>query len=273
EGYVPVGFQEEYELIGKGGIVGTLVSSHAKLRKNGPTVLEIVGFATDLNGNVINTKALAVDKQSWDPDKKRDYKVVLALGSSMDSGKSTSAAYLCRGLKNSGKKVAYIKLTGTLFDKDRKLSENCGADLAIDFGAMGYPSTYLCGLQELLNLYESLLHKVEWMQPDYVVMEIADGLLQRETNMLLKYPPFMETVHSFFLACGDSLAVMGGLHYLNSLGYRPFALTGLFTASPLMIREVRDFSPLPIMGLEDLLDEELLSLHLVKKFALAAIVA
>ncbi|MEM6726647.1 MAG: hypothetical protein AAF598_21590 [Bacteroidota bacterium] len=273
EGYVPTGFQEMYHLIGKGGIVGTMVSSHAKLKKNGPTTLELIGFATGLNGQVINTKQLAVDQQVWDPNKERKSKVILALGSGMDSGKSTSAAYLCRGLKNSGKKVAYIKLTGTLFDKDRKLSENCGADVAIDFGAMGYPSTYLCGLQELLDLYESLLAKVEWLQPDYIVVEIADGLLQRETNMLLKYHPFMETIHSFFLACGDSLAVMGGLHYLNSLGYRPFAVTGLFTASPLMIREVKSFTPLPVLDLDGLLDQEELSMHLLRKFARAAKVA
>lgn len=273
EGYVPDGFQEEYHLLGKGGIVGRLESSHHKLKLNGPSILELVGYATDNLGKVQNTKDLASGKQAWNPEKERNYKVILALGSGMDSGKSTSAAYLCRGIQRSGKKVAYIKLTGTLFDKDRKLSDNCGADLAIDFGFMGYPSTYLCSLMELMDLYESLLAEVEKINPDYVVVEIADGLLQRETNMLLKYGPFMNTVHAFFLACGDSLAVMGGIHYLNSMGLQAFALSGLFTASPLMTKEVKAFSPIPVLGLEDLLCKDRLEETLFKALSLSMKVA
>lgn len=252
EGYVSEGYQQRYQILGKGGAIGTLASMHAKLEKVGATTLKLVGYAVDGNNKVINTKYLTESPEVFNPYRSRNYEVILSVGASMDSGKTTSAAYLCRGLNTGRAKVAYIKLTGTVYSKDRSFVRDCGADLAIDFSYLGFPSTYMCDIEELLNLYETLLKKVEAIKPTYLVIEIADGLLQRETFMLLNNKAFMNTVDHIMLSCGDSLSVMSGLNFLKSIDFPPFAVSGLLTASPLLTQEVRDFCEVPVLTLKDL---------------------
>ena len=257
EGYVPEGYHPEYDFIGKGGVAGIAVSMYYKLLTKGPTKLKLIGYASDNDGEVINTIYYHQKATRFNPKKVRPFKTILSIGSSMDSGKTTTAAYLCRGLKNSGFKVAYIKLTGTVFNKDRMLAYDCGADVVSDFSEFGFPSTYLCSLDQLMDLHEGLLSQIAATHPDYVVIEVADGLYQKETSMLLDHELFTETIDHVILSCCDSLAVSTGIQLLTPIfGSRLFALGGLFTGSPLLVAEVENRSALPILTLEKLLDPE-----------------
>ncbi|MDC8005273.1 hypothetical protein POV27_14520 [Aureisphaera galaxeae] len=259
EGYVPTEYHEEYHILGKGGAVGILASMHQKLEHIGTTNLELIGYATDKNDKVINTKYYhaKANKFSRAP---RDPKIVLSLGSSMDSGKTTTAAFLARGLKSAGKKVAYIKLTGTVYTKDRHFARDCGAHLSIDFSTYGFPSTYLCGMQELLDLFETLMNHSSRIEPDYVIIEIADGLVQRETAMLLEHSGFMNQIDHVIFSAADSLGILSGIHILESLGIQAFAVGGLFTASPLFVKEVESTIKLPVLDLEKLASPNVLTL-------------
>lgn len=252
EGYVPTQVEDQYQILGQGGCIGVLKSTHAKFDKIGATELKLVAYAVDEGGEVINTRYLTEEPKSFMIGKKRNYEVILSVGSSMDSGKTTSAAYLCRGIHKAGKKVAFIKLTGTVFSKDRRFVKDCGADVAFDFSHLGFPSTYMSSLSEILNIYESLLTKVEEINPDYVVVEIADGLLQRETKMLLHNPAFMSTVSHIMLSCGDSLGVLSGLSFLKDINRTPFAISGLINVSPLLVDECKRSTDIPVLNLSDL---------------------
>jgi hypothetical protein len=260
EGYVPNQYCEEYHILGMGGAIGIVETMHAKMEKLGITTLKLVGYATDKNKKVINTHYMTSDPVKFTPGKPRDFKIVLSVGSSMDSGKTTSAAYLCRGLKNAGNKVAFIKLTGTVFSKDKHFVKDCGADHVIDFSNLGFPSTYMYSMEDLLDLYEGLLTQVAKHKPDYVVMEIADGLLQRETNMLLQNKEFMSTIDDILLSCGDSLSVLSGIDYLDRINFRPFAISGLINVSPLLVKEVCQTLPIPVLTLEDLMAKKVVTL-------------
>ena len=253
EGYVPTAIQEEYQILGQGGCIGVLKSTHAKYEEIGATELKLVGYAVDAQQQIINTHYLTEAPVPFNPRLKRNYEVILSVGSSMDSGKTTSAAYLCRGLKQAGNRVAYLKLTGTVFSKDRRFVEDCGADKVTDFSLLGFPSTYMYELEEILDVYETLLAKVSEINPDYVVVEIADGLLQRETHMLLNHPEFMSTVSHILLSCGDSMGVLSGLDYLERINRRPFAVAGLINMSPLLVEEAKRAISIPLLNLEDLM--------------------
>ena len=104
------------------------------------------------------------------------------------------------------------------------------------------------------------MHITEKENIEYVVVEIADGLLQRETNMLIKDKAFMSTVHSILFSGGDSLSALLGFKMLEDWGYRPSALSGLFTASPLLVREVEEQMNIPILTLDKLSSPEVLSI-------------
>ncbi len=259
EGYVPQEYQELYDLMGKGGVAGTVKSMYYKLELLGPTKLKLIGYAKDRSGKVINTKYQKTRRTIFNPSKTRKHKTVLSIGSSMDSGKTTSAAYLCRGLKMAGNKVAFIKLTGTVFNKDKMLAFDCGADFATDFADFGFPSTYLCSLECMLDLYQGLLDEVEKIKPDYVVMEIADGLFQRETSMLISNKSFMDTIDHVLFSSGDSLSAMQGISTLAELGIKPFALSGMINAHPLLVAEVNKNTDLPLLGLEELASADIVS--------------
>lgn len=254
EGILPDTPQPIYHLIGKGGVVAIVKQSNAKAETIGPTLLKFIGFATRPNSNdVLNTIALRqpIVEPKWNND--FSGKIILSIGSSMDSGKTTTAGYLCGGLKRAGNKVAFIKLTGTVFAKDVHFVRDRGADKAIDFSHFGYPSTYLCELDELLELHTALVEEVQSIEPDYIVIEIADGLLQRETNLLLSSKKFMKTIDGVVLSCGDSLGVLGGLEWLSKLGIQPFAISGLFTISPMLVDEIRYQIRQPVLTLNQLL--------------------
>jgi hypothetical protein len=253
EGYVPEDCNRELHILGAGGTVGFIQSMHEKFADIGPTTLRFVGTATDLQGKVINTKTMKRKQlMHFTGNAAHATKVILSVGSSMDSGKTTSAAFLVRGLKKAGHRVAFIKLTGTVYTKDCDLNYDHGADMTADFGDFGFPSTYMCDEQELLNLYESLLAKTLRAKPDYVVMEIADGLYQRETKMLLGNHELLDTIHGVIFSAGDSLAAINGIHVLHGWGIKPFAISGLLTASPLMIQEVKENINLPVYTINDL---------------------
>jgi len=260
EGYVPTKYHREYHILGKGGAVGILASMHTKLEDKGTTNLQLVGYVINKENKVINTKFYESNPLKFEPKKDRPYKIILSLGSSMDSGKTTTAAFLCRGLRAAKKKVAFIKLTGTVYTKDRHLARDCGAHIAIDFSTYGFPSTYLCSLSELLNLHETLLHNVESIKPDYVVIEIADGLIQRETAMLLKNQNFMSQVSDVIFSAADSLGILSGIQILKRLSIDVFAVSGLFTASPLLVKEVEGAVHQPVLTLEKLAVSNVLTL-------------
>ena len=271
EGYVPSTIQSEYHILGQGGAVGIMSSMHSKWTKVGVTSLKLIGYALDEKNEVINTKYYNESPLKINLKPIKSYKTILSVGSSMDSGKTTTAGYLAKGLTRAKNRVAYIKLTGTVYSKDKEFVEDCGADTVLDFSDCGFPSTYMCSIEELLELYTNLLSRVERKQPDYVIIEIADGLLQRETDMLLRHQSFMNTIDHIVFSSGDSMSVPFALQFLKEINHPPIAISGLCTASPLFRREISALSNIPVFSLSDLLDEQQLYKVLYPKLRLASV--
>ncbi|MEO6038967.1 MAG: hypothetical protein ABIQ93_11180, partial [Saprospiraceae bacterium] len=246
EGYVPEGPTPDnmYEILGAGGVIGLVKSKNWTLKDVEPTTVRLVGYCCDERGKVINTKFYRKKRSAFRSE--APCKVILSIGSTMDSGKTTTAAYTARGLAKSGYKVAFIKLTGTCYTRDREFVLDCGAHLVTDFSDLGYPSTYMSSKKEILDIYQSLLDRLAPENLDFIVMEIADGLMQRETMFLLKDPAFMRTIHRTIFSCGDSLSAFYGVQLLNNWGIEVSAISGRFTMSPLLIQEVRQHQEVPV---------------------------
>jgi hypothetical protein len=260
EGYVPDKPTEIVEILGAGGAIGLVKSKNASFDHVEATKLRLIGYATDEKGDVTNTIYFNKTKSTFRGEVPNSAKVILSIGSTMDSGKTTTAAYLAKGLKTTGKKVAFIKLTGTSYTKDKDLVYDCGADISIDFINAGYPSTYMVSKPDLLDLYQTLLDQLAVEKPDYIVMEIADGLVQLETEFLLREKSFMDTVYKVVFSGGDSLAAFWGISFLEELGHKPSIIAGRFTMSPLLIQEVEDRIDIPVMTLDKLMSSEVVNI-------------
>lgn len=260
EGFVPNRYHNTYHILGQGGAIGILENLHEKFEKIGPTSLKLVGYVVEENGEVINTKYLNSEVSTLKSIKTNaNPKVILSLGTSMDSGKTTSAAFIARGLKLARKKTAYIKLTGTVFTKDKNMVKDYGASVSLDFSHFGFPSTYMCSTKEILDLYQNLLDYVKPSNPDYIIVEIADGLLQRETHALIHNKSFMNNVSGALFSSLDSMSGIAGADLLSELGCPIIGVTGLFTTSPLLINEVRKKSNYPVLTGEDLMSKEIVT--------------
>lgn len=258
EGYVPTGYQDIYQILGAGGVVGSLKSMHFKYEEVGPTEVKLLGYAVDKNNNVVNSIYNKKKKVSFARTKKKKYDVYLSVGASMDSGKTTTAAYFCKGLNDSGLKTAYIKLTGTVYAKDRNLVRDAGAMVSVDFSHCGYPSTYMVGTDDVLDIFATLTKHIEKEIPniDTLIVEIADGLVQKETYALLQNKKLMKNVTGVIMSCPDSLSAFGGLDVLRSIDIEPVIIGGILTASPLMVKEVKAFTDLPVYALPDFIEDK-----------------
>jgi len=251
EAYLPTQPVVDLSLVGRGGVVA-LVHSQSARHSGDALPLEMVAFVTDSQGEVINTR-----EQYQLPAYRAcsgGARVLLSVGSSMDSGKTTTAAFAAAGLERAGHTTAFIKLTGTAFPKDSQFVLDRGASYVTDFSRAGYPSTFRVPQTELLCLYQFLVDNcVAACQPDFIVVELADGILQPETGKLLQDPDFMSTVSGTMLSCGDSLGILSGLTTLRGWGIEPCMLSGLFSASQLLINEVQRHTSVPVLTLEDML--------------------
>jgi hypothetical protein len=219
------------DLLSMGGVCGLVKSKHDSVAE--PSKLRVLGSLGDAQGQPLHLRDFAV---AADNGVERPF-VIVVCGSAMDSGKTHTAVNLIVGLRRQQQRVASIKLTGTATGRDLWKAMDAGACVALDFVDGGYASTYLCSLSDLLDLHHRLVSHAASRGSDWVVIEIADGLLQRETSQLLQSSAFRETVDAWVYATNDPLGAVGGVSVLRGWGITPAAISGLLTASPLAIRE------------------------------------
>jgi len=221
-------------LLSMGGLCGIMESRHAGVIE--PSSLRVLGSLGNALGEPLCLSDYCLGPRfiPYRP------KVLAVCGSSMDVGKTYTARSLVLGLRKLGLQVAGIKLTGTATGRDTWSMIDAGARPALDFLDGGLPSTYLCSLEKLLALYDLLVNHAAGEGAEWVVMEIADGLLQRETASLLHCKSFISSVHAWLYAAGDGLNAVGGVAALRSCGVEPVAISGVISMSPLAIREAAE---------------------------------
>jgi hypothetical protein len=261
EGYVPTQPVAECDMLSVGGVCGEVVSRHASMGT--PTRLRLLGAVCTQDEKALNLRTfgmpLRIDAGSGE--------IILVVGTSMNSGKTTTVGTLVRALSQAGLQVAAAKVTGTAAGKDGRFFASCGAQPVLDFIDAGYPSTYMLSLDELMNVYHNLISQLRATNPDYIVVEIADGIFQRETRMLLENPFFRETVDHVFFAATDSLAAECGARYIHRYGLPLRALAGVVTMSPLATREAEEATGMPCLSIERMMAGE--ALALLDRFQLA----
>lgn len=243
EGIVPDTFDGEVDLLARSGVVGrcTTINSNSL----NCTRIKTLGYVCDREGNRLNTLQHPFVPLRHVPSEKPGRKMILFVGTAMNSGKSTAAAVCCRALSACGYRVTASKITGTASLKDLLLMEDCGAGAVSDFTHLGYPSTYRLDMDSLLSIAWSL-EKAHAQGKGFWIVEIADGILQRETAMLLSHPWLKSRIHRLVFCARDALGVIGGLQVLrDAYGLQPDAISGVCASAPLALREMAAYCDLP----------------------------
>ncbi len=233
EGYAKV-HGDACDLLSMGGLCGTMSSCHVGIAE--PSKLRILGSIGDSNGEPLRLSnySLALRPFGQRP------RILAVCGSSMDSGKSHTARSAILGLRKRGLQVAGVKLTGTAAGRDTWSMMDVGARPAVDFLDGGFPSTYLCSLDQLMTIHRLLLGHAAMAGAEWAVIELADGVLQRETASLLRCQAFVSSVDRWLYATRDAPGAAGGISALRALGIEPAAISGVIAMSPLAMREASE---------------------------------
>jgi hypothetical protein len=235
------------ELVAAGGVAARTLSRHSEI--GAATQLEPVGLLCDAVGRRLNLGDWALP--ALDAPAPR-VPVIAVVGTSMNAGKTTTVAGVVRGLANAGLRVGTAKVTGTGAGGDPWLMVDAGADPVLDFTAAGLPSTYLASPAEVEDCAELLVGHVARAGVDAVVLEVADGVYQRETADLVSSPRFSRLVDAVLFAAGDAGGAVAGVSWLRERDLPVVGLSGLLTASPLAMREAAGVCGVPVYDLEAL---------------------
>jgi hypothetical protein len=79
-------------------------------------------------------------------------------------------------------------------------------------------------------------------------VELADGVIQRETKMLLNSPEVRSRIYKLIFCASDAFGAIGGLSTLAGFGLKPDVLSGVCSSSPLSVRELSAFTDIPVFS-------------------------
>ncbi|MCH1883792.1 DUF1611 domain-containing protein [Agrococcus sp. ARC_14] len=235
-------------LVAGGGIAGRVIAQHARMED--ATELLPIGLLADADGRVLNVADGAIGEAAVLPRPP----VVAVVGAAMNSGKTTTVAKLVQGLATAGERVGAIKVTGTGSGGDVWSFRDHGAHVGYDFTDFGWATTAGIGVAAVAEILRRGIARLTADGCTAIVVEVADGVFQRETGELVEHPAFAEHVDAVLFAATDALCGVAGIDWLERRGHAPLAVSGVLTASPLAIRELAGQTSTPIWDIDTLAD-------------------
>ncbi|WP_284123976.1 DUF1611 domain-containing protein [Parerythrobacter aestuarii] len=252
EAKVPVD-QQECDLVAGGGIAADMLAKNARTRN--PTRIQPLGLLADWKGEVLNLRSFTPRIEDF-VGGTGNCKVIVVVGTSMNAGKTTTAAQLIHGLSRAGLKVGAAKVTGTGSGGDMWAMIDAGARLALDFTDAGHATTAGVAVPQLVRDSLRLIRTVS-KGHDVAIVEVADGLFQEETAGLLQQAEFVDAIDHVVLAAGDAMGAAYGHGWLVRHGLPISLIAGCVSSSPLGTRETEAATGLKVATLRELADAEL----------------
>lgn len=239
---------EGCDMLAGGGCLGRMLERNARIKA--PTRIKPLGRIMNARGQALNVADFALPRAAG----RSTLPVIAVLGAAMNSGKTTATVALSHGLTRAGCRVATIKATGTGAFGDYNDYVDAGTHVVADFTDAGMVTTYLEPLERIKQGIDDLLWYGQRSGAGIAIMEVADGLFQKETAALIADEMFQERVAGVVFACGDALAAAGGVAELARLGLEPVALTGMLSCSPMASAEAQAATGIEVVTRDQLLD-------------------
>lgn len=240
------------DLAAGGGIASRVINANVLWETKGtPTRIRPIAYIADPEGRTLNVRAFSF---SGHPLPTRTTPVIAVCGATMNSGKTTTVAGIIRGLTQKGLRVGAAKVTGTGSGNDLWKFHDAGAAYAFDFTDAGMATTYLAEIDAVAKGAEVLISELVARNCGAIVIEIADGVHQRETRALLSNNRLRYLVDRWVYAADSAASAAIGWHVMTECGLPLSAISGLLTASPLAVREAASLVPASFAGLPELTD-------------------
>lgn len=218
-------------LAAAGGIAGQIMTIHDRIIR--PTEITLLNLIGSGKKQPLNLADFAINKQR----NIATMPTIIVVGTSMNAGKTTSAAALIHGLNAAGLRVGAAKITGTGAGGDFWHYQDAGAAHVVDFVDAGHAATYMVTPDELERTTVALLAELQDAACDISVVEIADGLNQQETCALLSRPLLRKLSPKVIFSAREASGALHGVSWLTAGGFDVACVSGLLTRSPLAMRE------------------------------------
>ena len=255
--YAPDQFESEVpmnlgvtQLVASGGIASRMLSRSMDVRA--ATDIMPIGLVGDDRGRPLNIADFALVPALIIPEKRP--RCIAVLGTSMNSGKTTTIHYLVRGLSRAGARPGATKVTGTGSGGDYWVMVDAGAHRMLDFTDAGLASTYRQPMSVVERTFTQLVDHLAEAGSGVILVEVADGIYQRETAQLIESPIFKSTVDAVIFAAADAMGAAAGVAHLRSIGHTVLAISGRISRSPLATREAEAVTGLPVLSIVELAD-------------------
>lgn len=236
-------------LVATGGIASDVLSRTSGMKS--ATNITPIGLLGDEAGRPINVADYALKPVR--PTRPRP-RTIAVLGTSMNSGKTTTNRYLTLGLARSGLRVGSAKVTGTGSGGDYWAMKDAGAYRVLDFVDAGFSSTYRIPVEAIEQGAINLIAHLTEIDCDVILLEIADGVFQSQNINLIRSILFRGYIDAVLFAAGEALGAARGLDEMHDLDIPVIGLSGRLTGSELLIREARKACNVPIYTKEELSD-------------------
>lgn len=172
--------------------------------------------------------------------------VILLIGTSMSSGKTTSARVIIRRLKRMGLRIVGAKLTGAGRYRDVLSMSDAGADAIFDFVDVGLPST-VCDPSVYRVALRNLLSRIADEEPDLLVAEAGASPLE-PYNGQIAVSELQDRVRCTVLCASDPYAVVG---VTQGFGFRPDLVAGVAASTSAGVDVIENLSGRPALNLLD----------------------
>ncbi len=254
--YAPDQFEAEVpldlgptNLVASGGVASTVLSRSATVGR--ATEILPIGLVTDDMRTPVNLNRFGVEPVEPVVPRPRSLAVV---GTSMNSGKTTTVQSLVLGLRAAGEVVGATKVTGTGSGVDYWVMVDAGASCVADFTDFGLVSTYRVPFSVVEANFAFLVNHLANAGCTAILIEVADGVYQQETARLLTSEVFRSCVDGVIFAAADAAGAVGGTRHLIDLALPVVAASGTLTRSPLVHREASKACSVPVFTRSELAD-------------------
>jgi hypothetical protein len=238
-------------LVATGGVASRMLSRNSKVKD--ATEITPLGLVGDARGIPINLSDYALDPV---PPRAERPTTIAVVGTSMNSGKTTTIQNLVRGLSLAGRRPGTTKATGTGSGGDYWVMVDSGAHRMLDFTDVGLASTFRIPLRILERKLVELVDHLAAAESGIILVEIADGLFQQETARLIQSNVFNDLIDGVVFAAGDAMSATTGVALLHNIGLPVIGVSGVVSASPLAAREAEAASGVPVLTKDELADPE-----------------
>ncbi len=220
-GCVPDALAENDQLsvLNVGGVIGKFLDATTALGE--ATKVRYLGTLHDERGVVrLQRDALPVADRLL-----RRRPIVLVVGTCMNVGKTVTAAELIRVATASGFRVGAAKLSGVGAIRDLKKFESAGAVDVKSFLDCGLPSTV--DADDLAPIVKTIANALDG---DLLIFELGDGIFGHyRVDSVIADADIMASVAAVVACAGDLMGAYGARVYLDQLGVRINAFSGLAT--------------------------------------------